>query len=508
MALSHDARLLESSPVVDPPIDLSPFNVVRTETVLSRLPIHNLSKRGVVDIHITRKNTRGELTLHWDVSYSEKYGDARQLAYKLDTLIINRRIYEYGRPVPKVIYLGSLRSIARELGLKRDTNKVKKALLQNAFTGISASLYYTAADGTKKKLQGAFTRYEVWFYGEELPDGTTSDAVYIVFHDRYREVLNSAETRPLDYDYIWTLAPTPHRFYELVSYKVYAAMKHRMAEAKMLYSEFCTFAPQQRYYDYDQVKKQMYKVHRPHLLSDYIEKVRTEATTDQDGKPDWILYYIPGKRAYAEYTTFTRERVVPHALPEHATGEGDTQDAGLEEFGTAWQATQLVQHFYQRFHGVEDVVPNAKALTQAHQLLTEYGLEKALFLIDFAYKAAQETQYKIELFGGVLAYVPRAIGAYEQRKEHDKHQEAERRAQWMQEKYEEYRRRMVRAWREAIPPDELEAIEMTVTQQLKAEGKTPHVAMKMMVRVQTDAILEEHAGIITFEDWMQEQPNS
>jgi len=130
------------------PAEFTPFHIIRTETVLSRLPIHNLAKRGKVDIHIVKKNARGELSLHWDISYSEKYGDARQLAYRLDTLVINRRIHEYGRPVPKAIYPGSLRSIAQELGLKRDTNKIKKALLQNAFTGISAYLHYTAADGT------------------------------------------------------------------------------------------------------------------------------------------------------------------------------------------------------------------------------------------------------------------------------------------------------------------------------------------------------------------------
>jgi hypothetical protein len=65
-----------------------------------------------VDINIVKKNARGDLSLHWDISYSEKYGDARQLAYRLDTLVINRRIHEYGRPVPKAIYLGSLRSMA------------------------------------------------------------------------------------------------------------------------------------------------------------------------------------------------------------------------------------------------------------------------------------------------------------------------------------------------------------------------------------------------------------
>src|SRR5918993_3102507 len=94
--------------------DLAPLSVIRTETVLSRLPIHNLAKRGEVNIHITTYNDRGELELNWDVSHSKKFGDARQLAYQLDTLIIDRRIDELGRPLPKVIRLESLRQICNE----------------------------------------------------------------------------------------------------------------------------------------------------------------------------------------------------------------------------------------------------------------------------------------------------------------------------------------------------------------------------------------------------------
>ena len=67
---------------------LAPLNLIRSETVLSRLPIHNLAKRGRVDIHITKKNEQGEIDLHWQVSYSDRYGQARQLAYKIDTLFL------------------------------------------------------------------------------------------------------------------------------------------------------------------------------------------------------------------------------------------------------------------------------------------------------------------------------------------------------------------------------------------------------------------------------------
>jgi hypothetical protein len=45
--------------------------------------------------------------------------------------------------------------------------------------------------------------------------------VYLVLNDPYREVLNNAPTRPLDYEYLKTLTPSAQRFYEIVSYKIW-----------------------------------------------------------------------------------------------------------------------------------------------------------------------------------------------------------------------------------------------------------------------------------------------
>ena len=97
--------------------DLSPLNIIRTETVLSRLPIHNLSKKGRVNIQITKKNKYGEIDLRWEVSYNDRYGQPRQLAYKLDTIVINQKTDELGRPLPKLVRLGSLMHICGLLGL-------------------------------------------------------------------------------------------------------------------------------------------------------------------------------------------------------------------------------------------------------------------------------------------------------------------------------------------------------------------------------------------------------
>jgi hypothetical protein len=144
--------------------------------------------------------------------------------------------------------------------------------------------------------------------GEKLPSGEKADAVYILLHDIYREILNNAIDRPLDFDYMKELTPGAQRFYELLSYQMYAALKNR-TNAKMLYSEFCMYAPQTRYADWEHVKKQMYKLHRPHLAAQYIEKIQFEKIVAEGGEPDWMMIYVPGARAKGQHVAFERKPV-------------------------------------------------------------------------------------------------------------------------------------------------------------------------------------------------------
>jgi len=286
---------------------LAPLTIIRTATVLARLPLHNLAKKGRVPIHITRKNVHGEIELYWQVSPNPAYGEPRQLAYKLDTIVIHHTIHTLGRPLPTVLRLGSIAQICRDLEVAISGNghaRIKQALLQNAFVAILAKLRYTATDGTERTLEAGFTRYSVVFTGERRPDGTHADAVYLLLNEPYWEVLNHAPTRPLDYDYLKALAPAAQRCYEIISYKLFAALKYGPPHAQLLYSEYCTFAAQQRSPDYTHVKKQMYKVHKPHVASGYLESVRYEATTDAEGHPDWLMTYVPGPKARAEYAAF------------------------------------------------------------------------------------------------------------------------------------------------------------------------------------------------------------
>ena len=103
-----------------------PPNPIRVESGISRYPIHRLAKHGDIAIDIRERNESGEVSIRWEVTHSPG-----PLAYKLDTLIINRRIEEATRPIPRMIRLGSLRDICRELGQNEGqaTKNIKKLTL-------------------------------------------------------------------------------------------------------------------------------------------------------------------------------------------------------------------------------------------------------------------------------------------------------------------------------------------------------------------------------------------
>ncbi len=339
---------------------VAPLNIIRTETVLSRLPIHNLAKRGKVQIHVVRKNDQGKLDLLWEVSYSEKYGQPRQLAYKVDTVVVNRRIDEEGRPLPKLLRLGSLSEICRQLGISasgKNLRDVKNAIHQNAGAYITAKLSYRTFDGGERTLEAGFTRYGVRFYGERLPDGGKADGVYLVLNDDFHEVLKSAPVRPLNYDYLKMLPPAAQRFYEIISFRVYAAFRNGGSVARLLYSDYCTFSAQQRYYDYDHFKKQMYKVHCHHTRSGYVSKVEYEPATDAEGKPDWMMCYTPGPRARAEYATFSRKTKLAEAKA-HVLNEPEAAppDPALEEFTRRGISEQRARRFVEKMAAGQPVI--------------------------------------------------------------------------------------------------------------------------------------------------------
>jgi hypothetical protein len=533
----------------------APLSILRTETVLSRFPIHNLTQGREVTIHITQTTAQGTLELRWEVSYNQRYGPPGPLAYKLDTIVIHQILDALPRPLPNVLRVDSLRQIGTLLDVNdsgRQYAHLKRAFHQNASAYIVAYLRYRGRDGLERIINTGFTRYSVIFTGEHLPDGTTADAVYLVLSEPYREVLNHAPVRPLDYTYLKVLTPTAQRFYEIVSYKIFPALKYRRPHATLRYSEYCLLSTQQRHTEAIQVQKQMYKVHRPHVQAGYLTTVAYEATTDAAGQPDWLLHYTPGPKAKAEYAAFMHQpgaeaaaltlsvdadqedlmATVTHAPPAapppaavaspppRAGRAAREAPASLASLPAAMpprppaavpeesspppadprqaQAEALVQQFYQRFYGRANVTPGPKELAQARALLAQHGAATAHFFVDFSHQAAGATQYQPQTFMGIAQYLDRALAAYQARATQVAAQRVQR------EQYQAWEQGAVDQLRAALPPEELAAREAAARARLIAEGK-PEYTLQGAVRVAVDTMLAAQAGLPTFEAWRAQQ---
>jgi hypothetical protein len=239
------------------------------------------------------------------VSPSEGYGSPGILSYHLDNLVINRRIYESGRPVPSAIKLGSLRELCDELGIEasgQNAALIKQALAKNASATITCKLTYRTHDGKENELEQIFSRYSVIFSGKKLPTGEKADAVYVVLSPIYQHFLSEVMFRCLDVGYMKSLGqPSAQRWYEWVSYRMHGAIGQGRSRVTVRYSEFCECAPLKRQFKDKGFYKQMGAIHKPHLKSGYIAKVGFTKTADPQGLTDWMIHYMPGIRAKSEY---------------------------------------------------------------------------------------------------------------------------------------------------------------------------------------------------------------
>jgi hypothetical protein len=531
--------LAPTFPRVSPATAGVPISILRTETVLSRFPMHNLTTGRTVTIHMTKTNAQGELDLHWAVSYNAYYGPPRHLAYKLDTIVINQILDALPRPLSQVVKLGSLRQIGTSLGVQvsgRQYTHLKNAFHQNASAYIVADLRYRGRDGLLHTLKRGFTRYSVLFTGETLPDGTRADAVHLVLSEPYLDILTHAPTRPLDYAYLKALTPTAQRFYEILSYKIYAALTRHHPHATLRYAEYCLLSTQQRYTRYDQVKKQMYKVHQPHMQGGYLSQVRYEVTRDAEGQPDWYMHYTPGPKAHTEFAAFT-----PRSGHTAAATRVTVEEDGQEDLGalvvsaqpatrpspprtsrvardtatlppaasdpSVAQAQTLVAAFYQRFHGLAQVTASPKELDHARQLLREHGETKAHFLLAYAQQAAPDTHYCPRTFMGILHYLSHALAAYDARATQATHvrtQQALVSERCWHERYLAWQQAQCTQLRAALSSADLVALEDAQRSRLIAAG-TPGLALDFAVRVGVDDALAAQADLPTYEVWRRQQ---
>jgi hypothetical protein len=357
--------------------DTSTIDPIRVEMLSTELPVHQLSKKGDVEIRIIRRaKFGGQASLYWKVEPNLALGRPGQLAYHLDTWVIKRRLDELPRPIPRLIRLGDLRQIARELGFGGDTASVKRAFEQNASTFIRAKVDYRRRDGTAATLEGYFNRYNMIYRGQTLPGGARAETVYIALNDPYYGLINTSTWRPLDYAYLRSLTPGAQRLYELLSPRMYAAIKNGHPSAWIRYSEFCMLAVARRQDTRRRMQTQMAAVHRPHLGSGYFDSVSWRAERATDGTPDWTIHYVPGARARAEFDEFNgRGPRAPHVGSRRERSAGQRVRAKQVSSGSVGPvaddepATRLARLFASKRHGTAHPIVTSQQVARAAEIV-------------------------------------------------------------------------------------------------------------------------------------------
>jgi hypothetical protein len=380
------------------PFDTEAF---RVEAVLSKLPIHILNDEYTEPINIQKPG------ISWEVSPG-RWGMPGSLAYKIDSIFINHRIDENRPTLPKVIKLGSLREILRELGMAENgtnTAAVKRALLQNATAFVQAKVPYRNQESVGT-FEFGDTRYGIIFQNQSLPDGTKADAIYIVLHDLFLQFLQAAPVRPIRSAYLKYLSDSPfaHRLYEILSFQFYAAFKQGRPYATLRYSEYCQQAPLTRKSEKRLIYQQMWRIHKPHAASRYIRKVEYEAIKDSD-LPDFNIKYYPGMLARQEYELFNRKSLSTPESNDYNLSASIAL-AGKQQMPAAPSRPQELVAEFQSLRFGESQKRIAKSEEQlASDLIDRWGYKDAREIITAAFIRAKEKGFKSIYLTGLDSYI-------------------------------------------------------------------------------------------------------
>jgi len=406
----------------------------RASADILKFPRHILAKtsRGKrqTDIRIGDKR-KGQ---YWHVTSNPKIGVPGKMSFDFDYQVLHQKFYESllkarqnGHKIaPRYVVVGSLREIAKQLGLKSpDTVKVRKAIESNQAAVIQTdkAIRFINDKGEVEHLSGQFNAYNVYIRGDHLPDGDEAKKVILELSIPFWQALNSQDFfKPLDGHYFRQLAkPGPQRWYVLVSTDIFVALSKNLPYAKIRYSEYSKFHPQKRHRAFSDMKRQMDKLQQKHVELGYVEPSQYQKIDTEQGTNDWWILYKPGPRAKQEYQQNRR-----HRIPRPAT-----RQLPVEEKPDT-KALNLVLYFQKQKNNRDIYSPTIKELKQAADLIIKHGTERAQQIVVLAIKEMAKTNFQALYFGAVRQYETQALETVELTEKRRQQESEQRQADYEQ----------------------------------------------------------------------------
>jgi len=288
-------------------LELKLPQTLRTEFNFLKFPFFDLakdSKRTKIKIEEWVDTREGKFHIFWKVTRdieSQFPGDFEKRLHRAIEQVVNAT----PKPVTNPLRLGSLRYIARLMGINADSGKnredIQKAFKNIVKASIEAEGTFQLKEGKNKRyIQDTFHLYErVILTGEDLPEGGTADCVYLMLGSWYLNNINNNYVVPLDWRFYNELSGAiTTRMYEYLSIYFYAAIERGNQYHDVRYSQICNYFPLKPQYPAWKARKQLKSAHESLVASGYFAQIEWLETTEAD---DWLLRYWIGQRAREEY---------------------------------------------------------------------------------------------------------------------------------------------------------------------------------------------------------------
>jgi len=288
-------------------LELGIPKTLRTEFNFLKFPFFDLardSKRPEIRIDETVETKEGTFRILWHVTRDIKGqfpGDFEKRLHRAIEQIVNTQ----PKPINNPLRLGSLRYIARLMGINADSGKnredIQKAFRNIVKASIDAEGTFQVKESKRKKyIKDTFHLYDrVILKGEELSDNRTADCVYLMLGSWYLNNINSNYVVPLDWRFYNQLTGSiTTRMYEFLCIKFFTALERGREYHDVPYSQICDYFPVTKQAPGWKARKQLKHAHDSLVATKYFQQIEWLETNKRD---DWVIRYWIGDRARNEY---------------------------------------------------------------------------------------------------------------------------------------------------------------------------------------------------------------
>jgi hypothetical protein len=261
--------------------------------------------------------------IRWEVipNRSPKIGAPSIEAHEIFTRLVKPSMELHRAPdgqIPEILPLGGVRECLRIIGWKEggwEARGLLQGLMQIGQASCESDFLLPigmSPEGTPtfRAIKGIFNRFSIWKIGsahvseEDIVSGAfkfdfdLDDTLYIQLHRIERDIQRSQDQRYLDNAYMFAIGAGARRWYELLAAKIFGVVKNGGEYCEVKYSWYVKHHHTlKKARTRSRVVWQMNRVVSDHLHAGFIVKVEYRVTQDEEGHPDFLIRYYPGRAA-------------------------------------------------------------------------------------------------------------------------------------------------------------------------------------------------------------------